>query len=374
MMKISKTFTDYALNMPGWRTNREIVVIESDDWGMVRMASRAARARLQSKGHHIKKSIYNTFDAIACNKDIEHLAEVLDSVKDSQGRPAKFTLNTVMANPDFERIEAENYHQYFYEPFPQTLSSYPDSDSVLSLLQQGIKNGVFQPQFHGREHVQINNWLKQLQSRNKTFMDAFQERMFTLKPPQGFACRAECLDAMATYQIEDFTIVKDSIREGLTLFEKIWGFPSQSLIAPCYTWHRNLEPQMASLGIRYLQGARAQREPQIRQEKKKIRRHFMGQQSTYGIRYLIRNVHFEQARNSHKDWIDAALNEIRVAFRMRKPAIISSHRVNYIGRLDPDNRNKNLRFLKELLDSIVKYYPSVEFMSTDELGDLMTKS
>lgn len=26
-------------NLPGWRTNRKIVVIESDDWGSIRMPS-----------------------------------------------------------------------------------------------------------------------------------------------------------------------------------------------------------------------------------------------------------------------------------------------------------------------------------------------
>ena len=26
-------------NIPGWRTNRHIVVIESDDWGSIRMSS-----------------------------------------------------------------------------------------------------------------------------------------------------------------------------------------------------------------------------------------------------------------------------------------------------------------------------------------------
>ena len=28
------------LSIPGWRTNRHIVVIESDDWGSIRMPSK----------------------------------------------------------------------------------------------------------------------------------------------------------------------------------------------------------------------------------------------------------------------------------------------------------------------------------------------
>ena len=30
-------------NLPGWRTSRKIVVIESDDWGTIRMPSNKAR-------------------------------------------------------------------------------------------------------------------------------------------------------------------------------------------------------------------------------------------------------------------------------------------------------------------------------------------
>ena len=36
--------------MLGWRTNRKIIVIESDDWGTVRMPSLKAFERLEKAG------------------------------------------------------------------------------------------------------------------------------------------------------------------------------------------------------------------------------------------------------------------------------------------------------------------------------------
>jgi len=39
-MKLEKALRKNLVNIPGWRTNRKIVVIESDDWGSVRMPSR----------------------------------------------------------------------------------------------------------------------------------------------------------------------------------------------------------------------------------------------------------------------------------------------------------------------------------------------
>ena len=37
-----KSFKKIITNIKGWRTNRKIVVIESDDWGTIRMSSKEA--------------------------------------------------------------------------------------------------------------------------------------------------------------------------------------------------------------------------------------------------------------------------------------------------------------------------------------------
>jgi len=67
------------------------------------------------------------------------------------------------------------------------------------------------------------------------------------------------------------------------------------------------------------------------------------------------------------------MKQIEAAFLWNKPAIISSHRVNFCGHIDENNRKKGLTSLKQLLDEIVKRWPDVEFMSADELGDTILK-
>jgi len=54
---------------------------------------------------------------------------------------------------------------------------------------------------------------------------------------------------------------------------------------------------------------------------------------------------------------------------MKKPALISSHRLNYIGYIDENNRKKNLRQLKTLLSEVIKRWPDVEFLTSDQLGE-----
>ena len=66
-----------------------------------------------------------------------------------------------------------------------------------------------------------------------------------------------------------------------------------------------------------------------------------------------------------------SLKEMEVAFLWHKPATISSHRVNYIGFLHPENREKSLKKLEELLVRMLKRWPDIEFMTSSELGDLI---
>ena len=91
--------------------------------------------------------------------------------------------------------------------------------------------------------------------------------------------------------------------------------------------------------------------------------------------YFVRNCFFEPTlvKNS-SNIVNQTLKEIEIAFRWDKPAIISSHRVNYIGSLDIQNRVRNAIKLDELIGNILKKWPDVEFMTSVELGVLIEKS
>lgn len=366
------TLKDHIFNIYGWRTNRKIVVFESDDWGMQRMPSKKAYENLLSKGYPVDKSIYNQFDSIESNEDVEALMDVLSSVSDKNNNPAIFTLNNILTNPDFDKILSSNYLEYHFELFTETLRKSKQSYKVFDLYKQGVSNKLFQPQFHGREHVHINNWMNNLRNGNPQFLDAFIEGSYTINDVRGFSCRYECLDAMATYSDKDYRSIKASIEQGLNLFREIWGFQSSSIIAPCYTWSKPLEKVFKDNSIKYIQGSRAQREPNSIEKPFKIYRNYCGKKSQDGLTYLIRNVDFEQIESGSDSIVNRALKQIQTSFFWGKPAIISTHRVNYIGSILESNRTKNLKLLKELLKAIVKQYPDVEFLSSDKLGDIIT--
>ena len=75
-------------NIPGWQTKRKIVIIESDDWGSIRMPSKEAFKRLQKAGIPVEKCPMNSYDSLASEEDLSALFQVLQTVKDKNKNPA----------------------------------------------------------------------------------------------------------------------------------------------------------------------------------------------------------------------------------------------------------------------------------------------
>jgi hypothetical protein len=111
----------------GWKTFKRIVVIESDDWGMIRTSSKASFDRLSQKGYPLQKSIYASNDAFETTTDVQRLAACLLNFKNAAGNTPKFTLNNVLFNPDFHRIEYENFQAYHRQIFTETAKEYSEA-------------------------------------------------------------------------------------------------------------------------------------------------------------------------------------------------------------------------------------------------------
>ena len=158
----------HASNIPGWRTNRKIVVIESDDWGSIRMSSLEAFKKLLKAGMREDRNHYNLYDSLESNRDLECLFETLSNFKDKNGKAPVMTGVNVVANPVFERIKETGYTEYFYEPYTETLKRYPAHDRVYELWKEGIEKRLFVPIFHGREHLNVQRWLRALRSGHRS--------------------------------------------------------------------------------------------------------------------------------------------------------------------------------------------------------------
>jgi hypothetical protein len=84
---------------------------------------------------------------------------------------------------------------------------------------------------------------------------------------------------------------------------------------------------------------------------------------------IVRNVVFEPTEDRNVDSVKRALDQVSTAFRWRRPAVVSSHRVNFAGHIDPENRTFGLGLLKRFLHGVVERWPDVKFISADVLLD-----
>lgn len=366
-------------NVKGWRTKRHIVVLESDDWGSVRMSSLESFERLKAAGVPVDTDHYNINDALESNEDLEMLYETLQKFKDSTSRHPVMTGVNVVANPDFKAIAKNDFKEYVYEPYTKTCERYPNHDRVYDLWKKGIAERIFVPVLHGREHLNAQFWMRALQKGDLSTVVAFRECVTGI-PRKGIG-GVTVPNFQAAFEIEttdDLPYQQEVIKTGAELFEKLYGYKAKFFV-PTNGWFNNsLEKALFDSGVMYIDTAKKQREP-LGNGQYKVNTRFVGDKNQYGQIYLTRNCFFEPAATGFEvpenyDWLNYCLKEIEIAFRWHKPATISSHRVNYIGYLHPENREKGLKALSQLLGEIIKRWPDVEFMTSVELGDLIAST
>jgi len=359
-------------NIPGWKTKRKLVVLESDDWGSIRMPSRQAFESLLEEGIDLISDEgyrFNKYDSLATSGDLELLFEVLSSVKDSTGNPASLTPIVVVANPDFEKIRQSGFAEYHYEPFTETLKKYNGCEGSFNLWTEGIQKGIFSPQFHGREHLNVKVWMRALKGRHKNTMKAFNQNMWGISTADDPDIKMEFQAAFDFIDPNDLVYHEEVISSGLNLFEALFGYRATYLVPPNGPLSAKLEKVCYDHGIRFLSVPKLQIEP-LAYGRTRKRIHWLGQKNKYGLRYITRNCFFEPGE-SGRDWIDSCMKEISIMFGYNKPAIISSHRLNYISALYPENRDIGLKKLDALLRKIINTWPDTEFITSAQLGEII---
>jgi hypothetical protein len=370
-----KNLSRYVGNLPGWRKKRKLLIIESDDWGSIRMPGRKARKSLLQRGIIEPSNRYNRYDTLANTDDLQELFGVLTRHRDGSGNSAVFTAMTITGNPDFDRIRDSEFQTYFYEPFPDTLSRYYGScESIMKLWQEGMELKIFKPQFHGREHLNVNEWLRMLRLNDSSTRIAFEEGFWGFTLTGNDNARIGSLQAaFDLYDKKDLEFQAESIREGLNIFEELFGYRATFFVPPNGPFNNSLGEIASENGVRFISKAKKQTEP-LGEGKVRLVYNKPGKRNKYGQIVLARNCVFEPSEEGVKDWVDSCLNDINIAFRMRKPAVVSTHRVNYIGALEEQNRTRSLGELDRLLAEITKKWPDIEFITSDQLGSIIAES
>jgi hypothetical protein len=295
------------------------------------------------------------------------------SFKDFTGKPAVFTAVCLVANPDFKAIKDSGFQEYYYELIPVTLNRVPGCEGSFELWKQGISKGIFIPQFHGREHLNISVWMHALKRGHQETREVFDEGMWGYVNSFFDGRIVNYQEAYNIHDPDELPLLEEILKDGLNQFERLFGYRAKLFVAPNGEFSNKLEKCLALNGIKYISQAKIQREPLGHGKTRKVF-HYLGMRNKWDQIYFTRNCFFEPGSLLKTDWVDSCLNEIESAFRWNKPAIISTHRVNYIGSLNRVNRENSLKQLEKLLSGIKNRWPNVEFLSSDQLGALISES
>lgn len=370
---MKQTISNHIKNIPGWRTDRKLVIFSVDDYGNVRIASKEARNKLQEE-HIPFKSHFDSFDNLETQEDLESLYNVLSSVKDKHGNPAVFTPYSLSCNIDFETMAVEDYQSYRYEILPETFKKLSIKDpkayeGAWALWQEGIEKKLMRPQFHGREHFNLHIFNDLLQKRNENLLKALKQLSYVSIPEHkdySYGWTA----AYSFNEIGETTPFLENVKDGLQKFREVYGYDSKIFTPPAQQFPLHLEAELSGLGLQYIDRPRSLKR-HLGNGKYQTEKHKLGEGNA--MKVLVRNVMFEPTTTLVSNWVDFTFKQVEAAFRMKKPANISSHRVNFCGHIDEENRKVGLAALKQLLDKIVKRWPKVEFISADQLGDIISK-
>ena len=343
-----------------------MLVFESDDWGALRMPGKLEYESLAAKGIDVHTCLYDRIDTLECKDDLEALFNVLIQHRNSAGVSPRFTFNSILGNPDFDAILDSGFQQFFHENLFESYCHYHGED-LKPVWVRAMEEQLIRPQFHGREHLNVGLWLRDLKAGRPETKTAFAHNYYGHTTRTSSPLQKNYLAAFWPHSQSHFDEIKVVVEDGLNLFEKMFGYRSQTFIPCNYVLPMALEAVTATLGVRLIQGQRGQIRPSTDGSSLSIRRSFTGQRNKYGQFYSVRNVRFEPFEDLSRDWVGSALNEIKSAFFWGTPAIISTHRVNYVSGMEQDNRDRTLRLLDTLLRKILEAWPDVEFASADEL-------
>jgi hypothetical protein len=363
---LKKIYNDYfrlEKNRGSLSVHDHVVVFDSDDWGCQRVRSEKQRAFLESDPNFHPRDIFENGDSLETKQDFESLSHVLKAFSDSSGRHPNFTLNYVLNNLVFSEDQnaSETFDSFRFESVEQTYLRC--GVPLLWKKDDGEKwDSVFSFSLHAFAHLNQTRFREDVIQKKNGAELFYRNGIVASEDPHNIFCYMDELGGGE----EGLSNEKSSLEKSAQQFKELFGFSSICYAPSCGVISPSLLSAFAPLGFRFLKIS----DSFYRSfDGHKFHKHSFHIGETIGkssCRFLIRNCNFEPIF-SKKEAVAMCLRDIEFAFRANKPAVISTHRMNYVEGFTPRNAQEHLKMLSELLAAILKRYPDVKFMSTDEM-------
>ncbi len=361
-------------HIPDYKTTANIdwsrypsVGIECDDWGACQSVRSAAEAEaLRPKLEKLYGKPPSFVAAMETPDDLQRLYRTLESVRGHDGQPIVMTAFICLGNPDYAAIEADRFETYHDIGIDQGLPAGWERGDLIGAWRDGVRRGLFAPEFHaGLHHVSPIRWLELLRSSGP------------------LAEAARLLFKHCAYQTPEHLPEYDGmnarqqhlwVARGIERFERLFGYRPVAGVNSDTTWLTEAVWAANGLEIFSLRNARNHDGDMLVYYTKPWNAQDVycpmgAYNSALNMISLARNVHLDGVNAGN--WPHAAdglRNVIRACWKRNEPAIINSHRKNYVS-FDPAQAESGRNILAQLLGTLAQE-GKVYFLSTAEIGQL----
>jgi len=346
------------LPVEGFAFGRPLVVLQSDDWGRVGIRDRECWDELRSQRVNLGERSYD-FYSLETAEDVADLASMLQSHRDSAGRPACLGMNFILANVDFERVSTNSFQQIHLRSLADGLPDGWQRPGLFAAYREGISSGALSPALHGTTHFCQRAVERQLEDSGergvllRKLWKAGVPYIHWRMPWIGFEYwDPEPADA------EDFVALEDQenlIDSAVQSFTRLFSKAPRSAGAPGYRANRNTHSAWAKCGIQVAQNGPGSSVPP----------HF----DRNGILHLYRSMDFEPALVLDFS-VDTCVRVAEDCFARGLPAIVSVHSINFHSAIK-DFRSRTLELLDQFLSALEAKHPDLLYVRDEELYDLV---
>ncbi len=342
------------------------VVLESDDWGLCAWVpdEQAHRALADSPAFQSPAGRIYGRSTLETAADVARLVETLLEFRGGDGYPPVWQANTVMAAPDHERLAPPLFQgdELPLRMFPDTPSRWT-RPGLWDEVRRAEAAGVWWPELHGLHHIPGAAWLAALRRGDADARRAHDH--------QCVVCAA--VERSGEYDpSEPETLRTRNLERAVAGFRALFGRVPGSLCPPDYRWDEALEREAARLGLKILQGKAEQAARFLR-----LRR-LLGRGTWPRARgrlfHMPRRIAFEprgDAGPGNRLGVAATHRRVRAAWARAAPAVVSTHRVNYV-HLDASWSAAGRAALRDLLGRLAA--DQALFLTDAEAHSLVERS
>lgn len=313
---------------------RPVLILESDDWG----PGPESHARALSS-----------------------LVDVLLRHRDVTGRPALATIGVILGVPDAPAMRHDSALGYRR----RTLAE-PEQQPMREALQHGARSKALALQLHGLEHLWPDAFAKALCAPGSAARAWLAQGDGTdtedlPSPLQSRWTDAATLPSQAIPEAD----IRRAVQEEVALFEAVFGVLPEVAVPPTFVWRAEVECAWADAGVRCVvtPGRRFTCRDAVGRPAGEDRTMLNGERGDGDLAYAVRDLYFEPIRG-HR--CADVLPHIREYFRLGRPALLETHRSNFIGSVE--QLSSALEEVDTLYRALLREFPDLRFMSTAELA------